>query len=176
MGFSYIIYIENNSDVTLCDLTFSVELTGTLPSGCRNPTVAFIYVINASLRLIGTTGFIISKGSISSGSNGSFYFLYAYNGGKIFLDSSSTTSDKNAIIFNTSIAFSLFAYSQGIGSMIEIGISRSNTFTFTNASNVTGKRYSCTNGGTINVNNKGVNFFPGNTAGTVESSTYSWYK
>lgn len=40
----------------------------------------------------------------------------------------------------------------------------------------TGKRYSAESGGSINTLGGGSEFFPGSTAGTVEASTYSWYK
>lgn len=39
-----------------------------------------------------------------------------------------------------------------------------------------GKRYTCTSGGSINVNGLGPEYFPGTIAGTVDSATYSWYK
>lgn len=41
---------------------------------------------------------------------------------------------------------------------------------------ITGKRYSATGGGKINTGGQGPDYFPGTIAGTVESSTYSWYK
>lgn len=40
----------------------------------------------------------------------------------------------------------------------------------------TGKRYSAESGGSINTIGGGPEFFPGSKAGTVEASTYSWYK
>ncbi len=39
-----------------------------------------------------------------------------------------------------------------------------------------GKRYLAVNGGRIMTQNGGPDYFPGATAGTVETSTYSWYK
>ncbi|WP_204218444.1 pectinesterase family protein, partial [Desulfovibrio sp. An276] len=39
----------------------------------------------------------------------------------------------------------------------------------------TGKRYYCTSGGAIAVAGGGEEYFPGSTAGTVQSETYSWY-
>ena len=41
---------------------------------------------------------------------------------------------------------------------------------------VTGKRYQCLSGGKIETNSSGPDFFPGSKDGTVESSTYCWYK
>lgn len=40
----------------------------------------------------------------------------------------------------------------------------------------TGKRYSAESGGSINTLGGGSEFFPGSIAGTVEASTYSWYR
>lgn len=39
-----------------------------------------------------------------------------------------------------------------------------------------GKRYSAVAGGRISLGGVGAEYFPGSEAGTVESSTYSWYK
>lgn len=39
-----------------------------------------------------------------------------------------------------------------------------------------GKRYYCANGGKISTNGGGEEYFPGSEAGTVEESSYSWYK
>lgn len=41
---------------------------------------------------------------------------------------------------------------------------------------VTGQRYKAASGGGIDTRGGGPDFFPGTSAGTVETSTYSWYK
>lgn len=41
---------------------------------------------------------------------------------------------------------------------------------------VTGKRYQCSSGGRIHTYGGGPDYFPGDSEGTVEESTYSWYK
>lgn len=41
---------------------------------------------------------------------------------------------------------------------------------------VTGKRYAAQSGGAINVAGKGQEYFPGNISGSVDSSSFSWYK
>lgn len=45
-----------------------------------------------------------------------------------------------------------------------------------NLKTASGKRYRCTSGGSINTGGGGATFFPGSIDGTVESSTFSWYK
>lgn len=46
----------------------------------------------------------------------------------------------------------------------------------TNSRTTAGRRYRAQGGGTINVGNRGADFFPGTADGTVDASTYSWYK
>lgn len=41
---------------------------------------------------------------------------------------------------------------------------------------LTGRRYQCLTGGSINTGGQGPDYFPGNIAGTVEADTYAWYK
>lgn len=60
-----------------------------------------------------------------------------------------------------------------LGGFINKQTTRKYRPTITNAKTV-GKRYMVTDGGKVNVG--GQDFFPGAQAGTVETSTYSWYK
>jgi hypothetical protein len=48
--------------------------------------------------------------------------------------------------------------------------------TFTGSSSVTGKRHQCDTGGGIFGTGGNNNFFPGSLAGTVDSSSFSWFK
>lgn len=45
-----------------------------------------------------------------------------------------------------------------------------------NGGSVTGQRYKLTNGSSCSVMGGGADYFPGNSAGTVEADTYCWYK
>ena len=49
-------------------------------------------------------------------------------------------------------------------------------FSVMDGKSVTGKRYNIDNGGTCETVSGGAEYFPGNTAGSVDSTTYSWYK
>lgn len=79
------------------------------------------------------------------------------------------------------VTCSNFAYSSG-GGQISIVHSSNNTNpgrlpqVNANGHTVTGQRYKCVTGGTIATGGAGPEFFPGTTEGTVEASTYSWYK
>lgn len=70
-------------------------------------------------------------------------------------------------------SFTEFAYASSKGS-IERSVAFENKLFFSGS--CTGKRYSCVTGGTINTGNAGAEYFPGDTAGTVDAATYSWYK
>lgn len=73
--------------------------------------------------------------------------------------------------------FTTFADVSNKGSIVKSSVF-ANQASFTTPSDryVVGKRYNCVTGGTINTYGAGANYFPGDVAGTVESSTYSWYK
>ena len=58
---------------------------------------------------------------------------------------------------------------------VQVDATRPNRTSFSSPTSI-GKRYRCASGGCINTNGMGPEFFPGNADGTVESSTYSWYK
>ena len=49
-------------------------------------------------------------------------------------------------------------------------------FSIMDGKSVTGKRYNIDNGGTCETAGGGTEYFPGNTAGSVDATTYSWYK
>ena len=49
-------------------------------------------------------------------------------------------------------------------------------FSVIDSKSVTGKRYNIDNGGTCETVSGGAEYFPGDTAGSVDSTTYSWYK
>lgn len=50
------------------------------------------------------------------------------------------------------------------------------TYPMTFEGDFSGKRYAALNGGTINTAGLGQEFFPGDSPGTIETSTFSWYK
>lgn len=58
---------------------------------------------------------------------------------------------------------------------ISIASSYPNTPHVSNSITANGKRYTCVNGGSIKTQTGAADFLPGAVAGTVESSTYSWY-
>lgn len=73
--------------------------------------------------------------------------------------------------------YNIVAHSLNKGMIHQVGGSAS-FFQFEEISGnpVKGYRYDVRGGGTINTGGMGPEYFPGSIAGTVESSTYSWYK
>lgn len=97
------------------------------------------------------------------------YVLAAQRDGNITLAKSSNSSYEFEIPCTGSCSTFARVFSRGsiqpftTGTMLQ--------FTGT----VTGKRYEATSGSSINVSDQGADYFPGDVAGTVDSSTYCWY-
>lgn len=72
-------------------------------------------------------------------------------------------------------SFVITAYTFNTGRITCNGGGLLNTYTFEVSGSVTGKRYTCTQGSNINTYGQGPDYFPGDTPGTVEASTYCWY-
>lgn len=92
--------------------------------------------------------------------------------GSISLGNTSDTSIDN--VFQASGAYTVFARSSGNNSTIVRATAAENRMTFSGSP--TGKRFVCNLGGTISTGGAGPDYFPGSTDGTIESTTYSWYK
>ena len=90
--------------------------------------------------------------------------MVVYDGGKISYEASEETE-----YLNISGDFSVICEANG-GRFIR-------NFNYSPAINgvATGKRYAVYAGGSIDAGNGGSEYFPGSTAGTVQSETYSWY-
>ena len=93
------------------------------------------------------------------------------SGGSILLNSVADSSLNGNIVCSGD--YTVFAVANSKG-----GITRSAVYAtkITFSGNCTGKRYDCNRGGTMSMVGAGAEYFPGNAAGTVDDSTYSWYK
>lgn len=111
--------------------------------------------------------------SLVNGANypGKYMFeLYSTSSGTIAL-MAGTTSEQNSITLSGS--FYCVAYASDATIRLTTG-NNSVPMQFVD-SGVTGMRYSASNGGRIITQGAGPEYFPGTTAGTVSSSTYSFY-
>lgn len=108
--------------------------------------------------------------AIPAGSN---ILMINASGGELYLVRSRETFATHKVL--CSGAVSVVAQAEVKGSILHTG-SGTNVFSFEPESGktITGKRYNCVTGGTINAGD--ADYFPGTTAGTVDSATYSWYK
>ncbi len=98
------------------------------------------------------------------------WFL-AKPGGSITLDNmDANTPDKNKCTISG--AYNVVAYLDG-GTFTRAGTTKP---TLAADGSVTGKRYQVTSGGHCNTGGGGANYFPGDADGTVDDSTFSWYK
>lgn len=105
----------------------------------------------------------------------SFTALLSQGNASIAFDTSDTNDSMNNVYYKG--YFATVAWANG-GSMTNSTGSKTYAFNMTTESgkSVYGRRYNCTSGGKIYTAGAGPNYFPGDVAGTVDSSTYSWYK
>lgn len=85
-----------------------------------------------------------------------------------------TDSDELLAGLDLNMLYDICAYAEG--GQITFSTARKHKATVSNEASPTGQRYACVLGGQINTGGGGADFFPGANAGTVEASTYSWYK
>lgn len=132
-------------------------------------------------RMIWSTGGKIHLQSLSGNStvtwsgtitNATLDWIHAENGGEILAHRAATSNQ-----FNVSGEFTVFC-SIGMNSYYKITGSAANNPVWNPVNSPTGKRYAAYFGGAIATEaSSGTavkTYFPGNTAGTVEASTYSW--
>lgn len=100
--------------------------------------------------------------------------LYAENGAQYIVSSSYENYAETGLLFTISGAVSIFIHLTE-GASFSMRTSRTWRLRF-NSSLTSGQRYYLSSGGMCNTGGQGSEFFPGTTAGYVESSTYSWYK
>lgn len=126
---------------------------------------------------------------------GNAYIQNNSSNGACYINSNVSDSSYNIVnsIFYSSLGSSLIfrnALSEELSSIVCSGkaasfavsnnglISRNtnNSFPLKFSGSFVGKRYNSVSGGKIDTSNSGPDYFPGDTPGTVEASTYSWYK
>lgn len=96
--------------------------------------------------------------------------LFAEDGGQLNLIGDNDSQDNSTLQLSGDTSYTARA-SNGT-----IAVSSGTNYSAVIQGEVTGQRYEAVNGGHISVGGKGPDFFPGTTAGSVETSTYSWYK
>lgn len=105
----------------------------------------------------------------SGNTTGIITALYALNLGQINISGYNVTQNNISV---TGI-YKYFAYATNSGKITNSTGSGGKVPQFTPVGTVTGQRYRCDSAGTINTGAQGASYFPGNTAGTVDSATYS---
>ena len=160
------VYVSSYASVLFlkCDFTFNVNQESKLSS------------FNGRMLWVGSYGIIEVQEGTSISSNNSTGFsvnaVFASSGGKFnFLGASTQTycyiSGDFSTVINTNNGV---IQANNNGPIYDVVI------TTRQGEQCTGRRYYAQEGGSISTLGGGPDFFPGTTAGSVDASTYSWYK
>lgn len=165
-------YIAFCTDAILRFGAFSVSLsiTGESTANVFVPRV-FWASSNGILYIDETTD--IQKIILNKGNSQNLYVFAIESGGTITTQSSNASQDYCKLIISGSP--SCFCYASGGYFGRAFGGKYAYIFDI-GEETITGLRYRAQNGGTINTNGGGAEYFPGDQTGVVEASTYSWYK
>ena len=156
--------------LTVQNLKFTASNTGSTNCGIYATSGATINTVNTVNGAVNYAVFEANgPASVFPGTHtfsGSSTFAFnALNCGLIGL---STTQGNFTI--STPITVTDFAAASSSGNISMAGGTQP---TFTNPGNVTGQKFSATNGATINTQGEGVNYFPGTVAGTATTGYYA---
>lgn len=158
-----------NCVIEQCDL--ECEISNNLPSGARPAqTNGLLVNIDGICSYFANSGTNFVGSVLQSEDTSGISPFYVYG-------SLEFTATGNAEVSNT-LTVSNLTYSNFIvsnGGLVTVSAAWANKFKI-NATSCEGSRYRVVNSGKINTNNLGPEFFPGSSAGYVESSTNSWYK
>ena len=169
-NFYHTVSVGTNSTASLTSCVIKAEYTGEATSS-GTVTIRMLYIGTSSQLYLYTkeTSIEYHKGNANW-----LYVLFASNKGTIEVDGSNDSSEDGEIsVFGECTAF---AMANGGSIFVNSSYLVDPVFTVPGDKPATGKRYEATNGGTINTGGQGTEYFPGDSAGTVEAASYSWYK
>lgn len=166
--------VESGANVNFSGVSFTMKINGSAYAAGGAVTAQMLSVA-------GNTRFIVDEElpiafiAPISLPTGTVIIMMNASGGQLIFDKSRNAYDTHKILCQG--ACTIVAQAEVKGS---IGYTGSGNYYFTPCvapgKTVTGKRYNCISGGSINTNGKGDKYFPGDDDWYVESSTYSWYK
>lgn len=102
--------------------------------------------------------------------------MWGFEGSRITTQASSLINTEGMSIICEGSVTNAFIDMRGGAFSAGAGGGTKMNFTVANGKTCTGKRYYADAGGKIDTNSGGPDFFPGSIAGSVNASTYSWYK
>lgn len=160
------IYASSSSvlDIANCRVVMNIIDESSLYS------TLFIATGYATINIQGNNEFIVNN---NENPPQNLFCLYCVNNGMITLASAENPTQWGATVRGN---FNTFAFATG--GYIQLGTTANYLpfkFTIFEGYTVTGKRYSASNGGHIQTLGMGADYFPGDAAGSANSSTYSWY-
>ena len=171
-NYYHTIAASTNSVLIIEGCTIKTEYTGDAPSSGSVAIRIFSSSSSSQLSLIlSSTECLIEY---HKGNANYMYVFYADGGGNIRIEGSNDISVGEEIVaFGECTAFAMIT-----GGSLTVNSSYlvNPVFYVPADESATGMRYNARSGGTISTGGKGAEYFPGDTAGTVESNTYSWYK
>ena len=169
-NFYHIVSVGINSTANLSGCVIKAEYTGEAASS-GTVTIRMLYVGASSQLNLYTkeTSIEYYKGNANW-----LYVLFAGGKGTIEVDGSNDSSEDGEItVFGECTSFVM---ASGGSIFVNTSYLVDPVFTVPGDKSATGKRYEATSGGTINAGGQGTEYFPGDSAGTVEAASYSWYK
>lgn len=160
------IYASSSSvlDIANCRVVMNIIDDSSLYS------TLFIATGYATINIQGNNEFIVNN---NENPPQNLFCLYCVNNGMITLAGTVNPTQWGATVRGN---FNTFAFATG--GYIQLGTTANYLpfkFTIFEGYTVTGKRYLASNGGHIQTLGMGADYFPGDAAGSVNSSTYSWY-
>ena len=171
-NFFHTISVGTNSTANLTGCTIKTEYNGEAPSS-GTATIRMFHAGNSSqLSLC----LYRNESSIEyhKGNANWLYVFFADGGGTIRIEGSNDSSVGEEIAaFGECTSFVMVT---GGNLFVNTSYLVDPVFSVPSDKFATGQRYEAKSGGAINVGGQGTEYFPGDSAGTVEDSTYSWYK
>ena len=171
-NFFHTISVGTNSTANLAGCTIKTEYSGESPSS-GTATIRMFHAGNSSQLSLCLYS---NESSIEyhKGNANWLYVFFADGGGTIRIEGSNDSSVEGEItVFGECTSF---AMASGGSIFVNSSYLVDPVFTVPGDKSATGKRYEATSGGTINTGGQGTEYFPGDSAGTVETASYSWYK
>lgn len=165
------INVGANADLTLYGNSIEMKMLEGYDSGNFNQTLLMV-AGNCTFSLDEELPMRLAVPSTKH--NSSSVVLVAASSGQIKMNRSRTDDETRKVY--CSGATNCIAQAEIKGSILQSG---SGSYVFgwltEEGKSVTGKRYNCISGGSINTSGQGQDYFPGTVDGTVDSNSYSWY-
>lgn len=173
--FLYQGFLCSGGDLYLYSPNISVSLTGAI----QKQLLVFLFrVTNGRLRLVPTGRYSCQADLTATGLSSPDFHKYMFqssgNNSELLFDNNTTLQTWKH--FYLGGAFDIVAATANKGSIRLASVTNYLKPAIKSELPITGKRYECNSGGSINVTGLGAEFFPGNVAGSVDADSYSWYK